>query len=202
MSNKIEVGRWQEAQEVELHDHGISSYDLKFYQNMYKNIFNFLKIDDKNIFQNKVIVEVGPAFFPCLLDIKTKKSIVIEPLFDKFEQKIKNNYYDNNIVCISLPLEQINIEDVKCDEIWIFNVMQHILDPDIFLEKAIKCSKIIRIFEPINCETNIAHPHRYTFEYFINKFNNFKHNLELYNGETILDFHLADCIYGSIEVGE
>jgi hypothetical protein len=202
MSKKITIDRWEEAQTEELKEHIISSYDINFYNNMYKNIFNYLNIFDFVSFKDKTIVEVGPAFYPALLEIETKKSIVVEPLFDKFDETIKLKWKNKNIVCYSTLLEQVTSEHIECDEIWIFNVMQHIMEPDLFLQKSIDCSKIIRIFEPINWPTNTAHPHSYSFEYFTNKFKNFEHNLSTYKGGEIPSFHMADCIHGSVIIGK
>lgn len=78
--------------------------------------------------------------------------------------------------------------------------MQHILNPDLFIENLIKSSKIIRILEPINWPTNNAHPHTYTFEYFSSKFQKYENNLKVYKGNSIVNFHSSDCVYGTINI--
>lgn len=48
-------------------------------------------------------------------------------------------------------------------EIWIYNVLQHVKDPESIIKKA-KLAKKIRIFEWIDAETNAMHPHQLTEE--------------------------------------
>lgn len=199
MSNKITKQRWLDAQHEELNDHINGNYNLNFYNNIYNNIFSLLKINN-NEFEDKTIIEVGPALYPCLVNVKTQKSIVIEPLFDFFPPHIKSLYSINNIACITQPLEEIEDNLFNCDEIWVFNIMQHIIDPDLFIDKCIMLSKIIRIFEPIDCPTNNSHPHTYSIDYFLNKFSNFENDLKIYKGNSIPNFHSANCVYGTIKI--
>lgn len=197
MSIAITKDRWEEAQKEEIKDH-LVGYGKEFYTKTYETIFSFLNLH-KNEFLEKIVVEVGPAFYPALLDVKTKKAIIVEPLFDQFPENIKKLFIENNIFCISKPLEETSKEELKSDEIWLFNVLQHVIDPDLFLKKCMESSKIIRIFEPINWPTNIAHPHSFSFEYFENIFAGKEHDLKIYRGNTMVDFHSADCIYGTIK---
>ena len=196
---KITKQRWLSAQNEELSDHINGNYDLSYYNNIYNNIFSLLKLE-KTQFENQTIIEVGPALYPCLVNIKTKKSIAIEPLFDLFPSHIKTLYANSNITCITIPIEELQDNSFDCDEIWIFNVMQHIIDPDLFIDKCIMLSKVIRILEPIDWPTNNAHPHTYNFDYFLNKFSNFENDLKIYKGNSIANFHSANCVYGTIKI--
>lgn len=45
------------------------------------------------------------------------------------------------------------------DEVWIYNVLQHVDDPKLIIENARKVSKIIRIFEWIDNGVSLGHPH-------------------------------------------
>jgi len=143
MPQEITKQRWESAQTEELRDHIYGSYDLNFYKNIYNNIFSLLEMNP-NEFEEKTIAEIGPALYPCLADIKTNKSIAVEPLYDLFPLHIKQLYIKNNISCISEPLEKIQDDQFECDEIWVFNVMQHIIDPNLFINKCISFFKIFR----------------------------------------------------------
>jgi hypothetical protein len=45
------------------------------------------------------------------------------------------------------------------DEIWIYNTLQHVMDPGAVVEGACKLAPVVRIFEWIEFETNDAHIH-------------------------------------------
>jgi hypothetical protein len=49
--------------------------------------------------------------------------------------------------------------DQIIDEIWIYNVLQHVDNPKLIIENAKKVSKIIRIFEWIDTWVSPGHPH-------------------------------------------
>jgi hypothetical protein len=45
------------------------------------------------------------------------------------------------------------------DEAWIYNVLQHVVDPEKVIETARTHAPVLRIFEWIETETNVGHPH-------------------------------------------
>ena len=51
------------------------------------------------------------------------------------------------------------------DEVWIYNVLQHTIDPGDILNKATKIAKMIRIFEWLDTGKNVGHPHTITKEF-------------------------------------
>ena len=58
-------------------------------------------------------------------------------------------------------------KDVKYDEVWIYNCLQHVDDPEKIIQNAknaLKSGGVLRIFEWINMPTNTAHPHSLTKE--------------------------------------
>lgn len=48
---------------------------------------------------------------------------------------------------------------VGYDEVWIYNVLQHVVDPQECIETAKAHGKLLRIFEWVDAETNVGHPH-------------------------------------------
>ncbi|NBS67854.1 class I SAM-dependent methyltransferase [bacterium] len=45
------------------------------------------------------------------------------------------------------------------DEIWIYNVLQHVDDPELIIKNARRAGKLIRIFEWIDIPAHEGHPH-------------------------------------------
>jgi 2-polyprenyl-3-methyl-5-hydroxy-6-metoxy-1,4-benzoquinol methylase len=57
--------------------------------------------------------------------------------------------------------------DTKYDEVWLYNCLQHVDDPQKIITNAVNALKpggVFRIFEWINMPTNTAHPHTLTKE--------------------------------------
>lgn len=60
------------------------------------------------------------------------------------------------------------------DECFIYNCLQHVLDPIQILDKVTSISKRIRIAEPLNVPTDSMHLDTFTKEYFGNYFSESK----------------------------
>lgn len=63
-------------------------------------------------------------------------------------------------------VDTITVE-VKYDEVWLYNCLQHVDDPEKIIRNAVGALKpggVFRIFEWINTPTNTAHPHTLTRE--------------------------------------
>lgn len=45
------------------------------------------------------------------------------------------------------------------DEVWIYNVLQHVRDPSLVVANARAAAPLLRIFEWVNTDTNEGHPH-------------------------------------------
>jgi len=87
-------------------------------------------------------------------------------------------------------------ESPKVDEIWLLNLMQHVKDPDLLIEKAKKNSRVIRFFEPINLPTDNQHP----FSFSENDYKEyFGDCVKIYNSIGEKNFHTATCAYGVYE---
>ena len=48
----------------------------------------------------------------------------------------------------------------KYDEVWIYNVLQHVVDPQKIIENAKNSAKSLRIFEWVYLEPHLGHPHK------------------------------------------
>ena len=72
------------------------------------------------------------------------------------------------LTLISEPAEEVDFP--KVHEVWLFNVLQHVLDPDIIIAKAKKAARIIRFFEPINLPTDKMHHWSFSMQWFEKRF--------------------------------
>lgn len=184
---KITKDRWQEAQIAERKQHTFSYKEgFFYYKNSYDNYFDFLGINYDQ--SGKTIIEIGCADFPALEHCTFKKGYVVEPMPSEILEKIAKY---KNLTIINKPVEEIVLP--KSDEVWLFNVMQHIIDPDLFILNCKNSANVIRFFEPINYGTCVYHPHDYTLEDFIGWFGSCVKKYE----DKIMLFHEADCAYGS-----
>lgn len=179
--------RWEEAQTAERKEHALE-YQKGFdhYNKTYEIVFRFLGMETDQ--HGRTILEIGPADFPALAYCSNYKGIIVEPMpsrhLNRFvkEQKIKLIHY---------PVEEIELPFVN--ETWLFNVLQHVIDPDLFIKKCKAVSKVIRFFEPIDYPTAPHHPHTFTIMDFVRWFD----KADRYVGGSVADFHQADCAYGT-----
>jgi hypothetical protein len=186
---KITLERWQQAQEAERKHHTFSREEGRaHYFKTYQNYFEYLGIDFNH--EGKVIAEIGCADFPALEHCIVRRGILIEPMPSELLKELVNERKDLSLIVS--PVEELDFRDKCVDEIWLLNVMQHVIDPDLFIKKCKQAAKIIRFFEPINWPIEVYHPHTFTFEYYKSHFPDAK----LYKGDK-KDFHTAECAYGT-----
>jgi hypothetical protein len=114
-------------------------------------------------------------------------------LFDTWPEQYKKRCIDSKLEIVTKPYEESEVGQV--DETWFFNVLQHVIDPEAQLKKAMETSKVVRVFEPINYPIEKAHPHLLTKELFTDIFG--EDFGTFYRGGTIPNFHSADCYYGT-----
>lgn len=186
--------QWGKAQQEEFKLDAVPDFDsgILHFRKVYDYYFHYLGI--KRNLKGKKIIEIGPANFPALtFCYNHDESYVIEPM--------NNSYVDvcisgRNIFFYKMPAEEVEFPDV--DEIWLLNVLQHTMDPELILKKCMESAKVIRFFEPINCGTSPTHLHNFTLEYFENifgqKVNHFAEKQE------IVGFHDSECAYGVINL--
>jgi len=191
----ISEERWKTAQENEFKHHVAREDLMHSYSQSYNIIFDYLGINKEDL-KNKSVLEIGPAFYPALFSVQTKESHVIEPLFDQFPEEIKNIYNFKKINVFKNMAEELDKLNIKVDEIWIFNLLQHVQDPEKILINSYSVSSVVRIFEPIDWPTDICHPHTFSKKFFEDIFP--KTNFKVHIGGSIKNFHDANCIYGTI----
>jgi len=185
--------RWDEAQKAEREFHNELSLEVavEHYAESYNQYFNFLGINKRNPIEKKscLVLEVGCADIPALIFCSGYEGIIIEPMPSPNLKKLITGF---PIVLMQDTVENAEIPFVH--EAWIFNVMQHIIDPELFINKIKHVANKIRFFEPINTEYNVCHPQSYTLEFFKDHFgdcvNHYPHN------DKAVNFHQWECAYG------
>ena len=137
--------------------------------------------------KGKSVLDIGGGPVSLLLKcVNFKKAVVVDPC--KFPDWILERYKMHNIEFVNKPAEEIDFKDF--DEVWIYNVLEHVIDPDEVLKRAKKAGKIVRIFEWTNTGMGVGHPHNITRTLLDKYFNGELHPL---NGE--------DNCYGTAYVG-
>lgn len=192
MIESISQERWEQALSGEL-----NHYDYGNQENYRRSsliiLNDYFKINVEKDLIGKKILESGGGSYPSVsICSGLKKSVNVEPNYNNFPEEIKNYLSSKNIECISIGFEDYTGR-TKFDEVWFFNVLQHVRDPLLQIENAKKIAKTIRVFEPINTAVNNEHPHSFNLEFFENQFPNTK--IGIHRGGSVDKFHQADCVY-------
>lgn len=190
--------RWAQTQPGEKAGHIIDPIEISYekYKIAYSYYFEYLNIDNLNLKQ-KSVIEIGCARISSLFFCNNySTSYVIEPTY----YPEANQYYEGkNIVKIHDQAEKCNFP--KADEVWLFNVLDHVQNPDLIVNKAKQNSKIIRFFEPIDCGTNLEHPFSFTLNDYKKYFGDCVKLYSCPNKEHHSKmFHGSDCAYGVYHV--
>ena len=137
----------------------------------------------------KRILDIGGG--PTSMLLKTYNLVegrVCDPI--DYPQWTKDRYASKNISVQVIDGE--DIDESGWDEVWIYNVLQHVKDPQKIIENAKRAAKTLRIFEWINIPAHDGHPHMLT-----------KENLERWIGQRGGTAFLSDngcfgnCFYGN-----
>ena len=184
---RISDKRHEEAQIAErrFHDNDIKHHGLD------KVLSNYSESYAHNQ-EGKSIIEIGPAHIPALYFCENySQSLIIEPMpSDTLRELI--NYLP--IYISTSPAEETEIEG-KADEVWMFNLLQHVLDPNELIENAKKWANTIRFFEPVDQPISDCHPHAPTQEDFKRWFGD---SAKLYKeNPNAVNFHTAKCMHGT-----
>lgn len=124
------------------------------------------------------VLDVGGGPISILLMCKNVKGKIIEPL--EYPSWVYERYKTAN-----LKYEVIKAEDMKeedWDEVWIYNVLQHVEDPRKVIENSKKAGDLIRIFEWIDIMPSSGHIHTLT-EKKLNEWLEGEGKTEIFHGE-------------------
>jgi 2-polyprenyl-3-methyl-5-hydroxy-6-metoxy-1,4-benzoquinol methylase len=108
-------------------------------------------------FENKSVVDVGAGPVSLLLKGKNlKKGYAIDPLMDSFPQWVRDRYKFAGIDCSAARGEEFK---QSADMAIIYNVLQHVVDPQKLIENTKAQVTEIRVFEWISVPADEKHLH-------------------------------------------
>lgn len=143
----------------------------------------------------KSVIDLGGGPVSLLLKCQNVKGTVIDPC--KFPDWIRARYKAAEIKYFQIKAEDLVL--AASDEVWIYNVLQHTVDPEKIIRNAKKAAPVIRLFEYVDAGTSDGHPHELT-EAKLNQWLNGKGTVEWINeeGDSALNKHgaIGKCYYG------
>jgi hypothetical protein len=105
------------------------------------------------------ILDIGGGPSSMLLQTKNLKAgKVVDPI--AYPKWTADRYKIKNIEVQVGPGEEIDEKD--WDEVWIYNCLQHAIDPEKIINLAKKSAKVLRFFEWIDIPAHDGHPHELT----------------------------------------
>lgn len=178
---------WDKAQEYEYRWHvpAMESFDEYYYKYFdgYRQLFPYvgLSFDVKE----KNILEVGGGPFPALIYCQNRGDdcAVLDTLF----------YPTYELYNIETIVDLKYTKGYHFDEAWMFNLLQHVKDPEETINRIKEKVNRIIFFEPINQPKNMCHLHVITEDFLIKHFG--ECNIYPAN-ENAKNFHKATCGYG------
>jgi glycosyltransferase involved in cell wall biosynthesis len=116
----------------------------------------------------KSVLDIGGGPVSLLLRcINRGRSVIVDP--GHYPQWVQQRYSATNIEYFLKKAEDIYF-DMVFDEVWIYNVLQHVEDPALVIQLAKEFGKVVRVFEWIDTEVNIGHPHCLTQQFLEKNF--------------------------------
>jgi len=115
--------------------------------------------------QGKSVLDVGGGPVSLLLKcINLGRGVVVDPC--KFPPWTRGRYAGSGINLMRVKAEGLSsgVSDGPFDEVWIYNVLQHVEDPRKVLEVALSLGKVVRLFDWLETPVNAGHVHSLTEE--------------------------------------
>jgi SAM-dependent methyltransferase len=151
--------------------------------------------------EGKSVLDIGGGPVSMLLKtVNGGRLKVVDPC--DYPNWVLARYRENNVDYFQVPAEEFYLADGEdvYDEVWIYNVLQHVESPQEVMESAYESCKtggIIRIFDWIDTAPCLGHPHTITAEWLDSVFGA-RGTVEQMNGENNLygkAYHGAFQVY-------
>ncbi len=111
--------------------------------------------------QGKKILDVGGGPVSLLLKCRNLGGgKVVDPC--PYPEWTRDRYAAAGIAYARMPAEQM--DESGWDEAWIYNVLQHVQDPEVIVRNARRAAKVVRLFEWVDVPPHEGHPHTLTAE--------------------------------------
>jgi hypothetical protein len=115
--------------------------------------------------QDTSVVDVGGGPVSLLLKCINVRGTVVDPL--KYPTWVTHRYEAASINHWQIRGEDL-YQGMQYDEVWIYNVLQHVDDPALIIKNAHMIGGMIRLFEWIDFPPHPGHPHMLTEEFLLN----------------------------------
>lgn len=182
---------WKKAQKFEkdwwgncVNTYGEEEKQLTYADRMGLKFFHNGKSPYNIDLQGKSVLDIGGGACSLLLKSvngKTDCLCVFDPC--NYPEWVADRYSEAGI-----SYEVVTGEDYKesyiFDEVWTYNVLQHVKDPAKIITNARKSGRLIRIFEWIGIKDEHGHPHELTKE-SLDKWLGGEGKTELFNRSTL-----------------
>jgi glycosyltransferase involved in cell wall biosynthesis len=161
--------QWDKAQEYETRFWSNEGLGLGATNSYHEELKQFLYAERMGItvdmwhridLQSKSVLDVGGGPSSLLLKTFNGKRKVIDPL--AMPEWAIARYKDAGIEFEKKKAEEM--DEHGWDEVWIYNVLQHVQDPVKVIEKVKQVGKIVRVFEFLERPADEGHPHVLTEE--------------------------------------
>jgi hypothetical protein len=83
--------------------------------------------------------------------------VVVDPC--PYPKWVQERYLAHRVECVREWAETFTCPDRHFDECWIYNVLQHVVDPSRVAEVALRSARLVRVFEWTNIPADQMHPH-------------------------------------------
>lgn len=112
--------------------------------------------------EGKSVLDLGGGPASILLKtINGGRRVVVDPC--EYPDWTTDRYTAAGIDVVRMPAEEFKHNPwVTFDECWIYNVLQHVQDPEQVIRVARSCSPVLRLYEWVNIDPHLGHPHRLT----------------------------------------
>lgn len=168
--NKISEDRWKLAQsgekshwEIILSNESLTNNEDGYYRHAKVML---LDVDQPS---GLSVIDVGGGPLSLTLHHTLSNVVVVDPI--EVSGKQLENYLSRGTQFVNQTAECFleNYSGEVFDEVWMYNCLQHVIDPVFIFENLYKIGKVLRISEPTNTPVNQLHPHTFTPDWYYYK---------------------------------
>lgn len=161
------MNTWEIAQQWESSWHGncANSLNEELKQLVYAEKMGILFTPNNKTPYNidlagKTVIDFGGGPYSMLLKASNGYGFVVDPL--PVPEWVIERYRSASIVHIPEKAEEFEGGGLIYDELWMYNLLQHVDDPQKVIANAQRMAKVIRIFDWIDTPINEGHLHTLT----------------------------------------
>lgn len=110
------------------------------------------------------VLDIGGG--PCSMLLKVQRrgqvsiGTVVDPL--RYPEWTRQRYTAHGVEVIVAGGEQLPLTATRYSEAWIYNCLQHVEDPALIIQNALKAAPVLRLCEWVDIPPHDGHPHMLT----------------------------------------